>query len=124
MGHIAAGDAYTQCFDDIIKDVLVQVSEAMEGENKLEEKLQISEVECLTKPREDGRRIWSRTWRVQVPNRFRDYICKPEALPVGWTSRKYFPPRDPRTPRPPVPGLHPTGMPPEKKANLEVPSQF
>ena len=74
------------------------------------------EVECLTKPREDGRRVWTKTFRVQVPHKFREHMLRPEAYPAGWTTRKYFPPR---TPRPAVPELHPTAaQPPVKKANL------
>ena len=85
---------------------------------KLNTPLEILEVECLTKPREDGRRVWTKTFRVQVPHKFRDHMLRPEAYPAGWTTRKYFPPR---APRPPVPELHPSAaQPPVKKANLAV----
>ena len=88
----------------------------MTGDNKLGEPLEILEVECLTKPRIDGRRIWSRTWRVQVPNRFREYTERPEAYPSGWTSRKYFPPK---AQRPEVAELYPAvSQPPVKKPNV------
>ena len=58
--------------DKIIKEVLIEIAENMTGENKLEEPLDILEVECLTKPRTDGSRIWSRislesTCNVQRP---------------------------------------------------------
>ena len=119
---IVVGNTHPQSTEDIIKTVLIKVSESMEGEDKLEEKLQIIEAECLTKPRDDGRRIWSKTWRIQVPDRFKKHMMKPEALPSGWTSRKYFPPRDPR---PPVPALDPTQAqpPPAKRANLQIQNQ-
>ena len=89
----------------------------MKGENKPEEPLNILEIECLTKPRTDGSRIWSRTWRVQVPNKFREYMQCPESYPDGWTTRKYFPPRQQR---PSVPALYPGSgaEPPEKRPNL------
>ena len=104
--------------EEIIKNVLLQVSESLTGENKLNEPLEILEIECLTKPREDGRRVWMKTWRIQVPNKFKDYMMKPEAFPTGWTSRKYFPPR---AQRPPVADLDPTAaQPPGKRANLEA----
>ena len=82
---------------------------------KPESPLEIIEVECLTIPRTDGRRTWVKTWRVQVPNKFKDHIMRPESIPAGWTSRKYFPPR---AQRPPVPELYPV-QPPAKKANIE-----
>ena len=104
--------------EEIIKNVLIHVSESQTGENELNEPLEILEIECLTKPREDGRRVWMKTWRIQVPNKFKDYMMKPEAFPTGWTSRKYFPPR---AQRPPVADLDPTAsQPPGKKANLEA----
>ena len=94
-------------------------AQGMAEEMKLNAPLDILEVECLTKPREDGRRIWTKTFRIQVPNKFKDHMMRPEAYPNGWTTRKYFPPRAPRAPRPPVPELHPAGtQPPVKKANL------
>ena len=87
----------------------------MSDETKNDEPLEILEVECLTKPRMDGRRIWTRTWRVQVPNRFREYMQRPDAYPTGWTSRRYFPPK---AQKPDVPELYPVGgMPPMKRQN-------
>ena len=104
---------------EIIKEVLLEVAQEMSGENKPGEPLQILEVECLTKPRADGSRVWTKTWRVQVPNKFREYMLRPEAYPAGWTTRKYFPPRQQR---PAVPELYPSAAeqaPPEKRANLQ-----
>ena len=99
------------------QDVLKNVAEGIQEDFKLTEPLEILEVECLTKPRTDGRRIWIKTWRVQVPNRFKEHMQRPEAYPTGWTSRKYFPPR---AQRPEVADLYPTGaQPPVKKPNLE-----
>ena len=84
---------------------------------KLDVRLEIIEVECLTKPRDDGSRIWSKTWRVQVPNQFREHMMRPEAYPAGWNSRRYFPPRSQRAP---VPELDPTGsQPPVKRPNRQ-----
>ena len=120
--NIVIGNTHPDSTEEIIKNVLIKVAESMEGEHKLEEKLHILEAECLTKPREDGRRIWSKTWRIQVPDRFKSHMMKLEAVPSGWTSRKYFPPRDPR---PPVPALDPTqAQPPSKRPNLQIPNQY
>ena len=105
--------------EEIVTTVLKKVAEQVSSDGILEKPLEISEVECLTKPREDGRRIWSKTWRVQVPNVFKEYMEKAEAYPAGWTSRKYFPPRPAR---PPTPELDPTaGQPPNKKSHREEP---
>ena len=104
--------------EEIIKEVLIHVSKNMSDELKLKDPLEIKEVECLTKPREDGRRIWMKTWRVQVPARFKEHMMRPEAFPSGWTSRRYFPPKAPRKA---VPELYPEGLePPEKRPHLEV----
>ena len=83
----------------------MKVSENMPEDMNLDEPLQILEVECLTKPREDGRKIWTRNWRVRVANRFRQHMLRPEAYPTGWSSRRYFPAR---AARPLVPALNPT----------------
>ena len=104
---------------EIIIEVLQKVALQVSEEFKPEEPLEVLEVECLTKPRDDGRRIWVKTWRVQVPNKFKEYMERPEAYPSGWTARKYFPPK---APRPPVPDLVPTAaQPPVKRANVGGP---
>ena len=114
---VVVGNTNPASTDDIIKDVLIHVSENMEENLKLKEPLHITEVECLTKPRSDGSRIWTKTWRVQVPARFKEHMLRPEAYPAGWTCRRFFPPK---APKPPVPELYPQGGPPEKRPNLGV----
>ena len=99
---VFVGNTHPDTTDDIVKKVLVQVSEKMSEEMKLEEPLEILEVECLTKPRNDGSKIWTRNWRVRVSNRFRAHMLRPEAYPVGWSSRRYFPARAARTPAAPL----------------------
>ena len=104
---------------DIISEVLKKVSQQVPEDMKLQYPLEILKVECLTKAREDGKRVWVKTWRVQVPNKFTEYMLRPEAYPAGWTTRKYFPPR---AQRPPVPNIDPTvGQPPVKRANVGGP---
>ena len=116
---VVIGNTNPRSTKDIISDVLKKVSQQVPEDMKLQEPLELLEVECLTKSREDGRRIWVKTWRVQVPNKFREYMQRPEAFPAGWTTRKYFPPR---AQRPAVPDIDPTvGQPPVKKANVEEP---
>ena len=115
--NVVIGNTHPDSTEDIIKEVLLKVSEQAPSDIRLDEPLRINEVECLTKPRTDGRRIWVRTWRVQVPSKFREYMENPDAYPAGWTCRRYFPPRPDR---PPVPNLNPlTGQPPCKKPNVE-----
>ena len=115
---VVIGNTHPGSTEEIIKDVLQKVAQKMPDEVKLEEPLDILEIECLTKARDDGSRIWTKTWRVQVPNKFREHMLRPEAFPAGWTSRRYFPPRPQR---PPVPELDPTAVPPpEKRPNLQT----
>ena len=97
-------------------EVLAQVSLKIPEEMKLEEPLQILEVECLTKPRTDGRKLWTKNWRVQVSNRFCEHMLRPEAYPMGWSSMRYFPAR---AARPAVPPLNPVQhQPVPKRPNL------
>ena len=99
-----------------MKEVLAQVAQSMPEEMKLQEPLLILEVECLTKPRTDGRKLWTKNWRVQVSNRFREHMLRPEAYPMGWSSRRYFPAR---AARPGVPPLNPVQQQPDpKRPNL------
>ena len=109
---VFVGNTHPGSTDDIIKEVLVKVSENMSEEFKLTEPLEILEVECLTKPRTDGRPSWTRNWRVRVPNRFRQHMLRPEAYPTGWSSRRYFPAR---AARPPVAPLYPEQQQPDRK---------
>ena len=123
--NVVIANTHPDSTEDIIKEVLIKVAESMPDEHKLDERLEILEAECLTKPRDDGKRVWSKTWRIQVPNKFQVHMMKPEAVPAGWMSRKYFPPRDPRPSKPPVPALDPMqDQPPGKRANLDIPNQF
>ena len=115
---VVIGNTNLRSTENIIEEVLKNVSQGISEEMKLDAHLEILEVECLTKPREDGRKIWTKTFRVQVPNKFKEHMMRPEAYPAGWTTRKYFPPR---APRPTVPELHPSAasaQPPVKKPNL------
>ena len=59
--------------------------------------------------------MWVKTWRVQVPNKFKEYMERAEALSAGWTVKN-------RAARPPVPSLDPTVVePPGKRVNVEGP---
>ena len=109
---VFVGNTHPDSTEEVIKDVLKKVSEAMAVDLKLTEPLDILEVECLTKPRDDGRKLWTKNCRVQVPNRFREHMLRPEAYPVGWSSRRYFPARAPRQA---VPALDPTNQQPAQK---------
>ena len=99
---VFVGNTHPQSTVEIVKEVLKKVSESMPEEMKLNEPLEILEVECLTKPRTDGRPIWNKNWRVRVSNRFRTHMLRPESYPAGWSSRRYFPARAARTPVAPL----------------------
>ena len=51
---VFVGNTHPQSTVEIVKEVLKKVSESMPEEMKLNEPLEILEVECLTKPRTDG----------------------------------------------------------------------
>ena len=113
---VFVGNTHPDSTEENIREVLKKVSETLTDELKLPEPLEILQVECLTKPRDDGRKLWAKNWRVQVPNRFREHMLRPEAYPIGWSSRRYFPARAPRQP---VPPLDPTVQGPvEKRPHL------
>ena len=114
--EVFVGNTHPDTTETIVKEVLAQVSQSMPEEMKLQEPLMILEVECLTKPRTDGRKSWTKNWRVQVSNRFREHMLRPEAYPMGWSSRRYFPAR---AARPAVPPLNPVqDQPDPKRPNL------
>ena len=60
---VFVGNTHPDSTEEIVKDVLKKVSEAMAEDLKLTEPLEILEVECLTKPRDDGRKLWTKNWR-------------------------------------------------------------
>ena len=116
--NVVIGNKHPDSISEIISDVLKKVSEQMLSEDSSKEPLPIVDVECLRKRREDGRRIWSKTWSVQVPNRFKCCMEKLEAYPSAWSCRKYFPPR---AARPPIPDLDPTVKQPQPKSRIREP---
>ena len=65
---------------------------------------EVEVVECLTKEKE-GYKPWCKNWRVRVPQKHKQHMMRPEALPEGWTSRRFYPARAPRPPPPPAHGL-------------------
>ena len=97
--EVYIGNTHHTVTAEMVKEYLVEIAEDMPEEMKLSEPLEVENVVELTKPREDGKEPWCRNWRVQVPHRFREHILRPEAIPEGWTSRRFFPPR-PRRPEP------------------------
>ena len=97
--EVYIGNTHRTVTAEKVKEYLVEIAEDMPEEMKLSEPLEVEKVEELTKPREDGKEPWCRNWRVQVPHRFREHILRPEAIPEGWTSRRFFPPR-PKRPEP------------------------
>ena len=99
--------------ETIIKDVLLQCSESVPEEMKLQEPLQVLEVVCLTRPSTDGTPLRTKCWKVVVPNKFREHMMRHEAFPMGWSHRRFFPKSNkPRAPS--VPPLDPV----QKRANL------
>ena len=87
------GNTHPESSEEIIREVLVEMGRRSKGDTGLAEDLQVLECECLTKAKTDGRKPYTKQWRVKVPNRFREHMKKPEAYQVGWSSRRYFPAR-------------------------------
>ena len=111
------GNTHPRSTEDVVKRYLKECYEAAPDDEKAEGPFEVLKIECCTKPRDDGKDPWCLNWRVSVDQRFREYILKPEAIPMGWTSRRYFPPR---AKRPPPAELHPA-----KIANTrETPTHF
>ena len=51
-------------------------------QKKLKELLDILLVEYQTKEKQ-GFTSYAKSWRVRVENIFKEYICRPEAIPLG-----------------------------------------
>ena len=98
------GNTHPKSNSEVIVKYLNECFEIASSEIKPEGPFEIMKIECCTKPRDDGKEPWCLNWRVTLDHRFSDYILKPDAIPVGWTSRRYYPPR---AKRPPPAELHP-----------------
>ena len=101
--EVYIANTHPESTEEIIKDVLMDIAHNMPDGMKLKEELRILEIECQTKEI-PGKKPFSKSWRVRVDNKFKDHIRRPEAIPSGWTSRRYYPKREPRRQ---VPSLHP-----------------
>ena len=98
------GNTHVDSDGDTVKRVLKLVANALPAEMALDGELEVEVVECLTKEKE-GYKPWCKNWRVRVPQKHKQHMMRPEALPEGWTSRRFYPARAPRPPPPPAHGL-------------------
>ena len=98
------GNTHVDSDGDTVKRVLKLVASALPAEMALDGELEVEVVECLTKEKE-GYKPWCKNWRVRVPQKHKQHMMRPEALPEGWTSRRFYPARAPRPPPPPAHGL-------------------
>ena len=89
------GNTHHTTTADVIKDTLKEVA-AQAPDDIKPDNFDVIEAEPLTKEI-DGVAMFRRSWRVRVAWKYREYIVKPDALPYGWTSRRYFPPRPKRS---------------------------
>ena len=87
----------------------VPVASRLPETKKLAEPLQVLSVTCLTRPHDNGDPLRTKSWKVQVANKFREHMLIDEAYPNGWSHRRYFPKRTQNA----VPPLHPTGSEPK-----------
>ena len=98
--------------EDIVKKVLAKCLDNIPAEHKPDEPFEVLKVTCMTKPRDDGYPLRTKSWKVTVPNRLREYMMKDEAYPCGWSHRRFFPPK---RSAPAVPDVDPTA----KKVHLD-----
>ena len=84
------------CEANDIKEALKKVAEQAPEDIRPDEQFEVIDAELMTKEIE-GIRMRRKSWRVRVAWKYREYILKPDALPCGWTSRRYFPSRPKRT---------------------------
>ena len=101
---------------EIIEDVLKKCADQLPAELKLSESLQVLQVQCLSKPNDNGEPLRTRCWKVQVPNKFREHMLRDEAYPFGWSHRRYFPKQN-QPKQKDVPPLDPTAA---KRPHLSI----
>ena len=92
--------------EESLKEVLLKCSEKVPEDMKLTENLHILQVTSMSKPNADGTPLRTKCWKVQVPNKFREYIMRDEAFPFGWSHRRFFPKRASGPGVPPLNPLH------------------
>ena len=101
---------------DIIEEVLKKCADQLPEDLKPADPLQILQVQCLSRPNEDGEPLRTKCWKVQVPNKYREHMLRDEAYPYGWSHRRFFPKRNQRQQRE-VPPLDPSAP---KRPHLSV----
>ena len=109
------GNTHPKSKPEIIEKYLRECFDNAPSDIKPEGSFEVIKIECCTKPRDDGKEPWCLNWRVTIDQKFRDYILNPDAIPVGWTSRRYYPPR---AKRPPAADLHPAKVPNTRQTAL------
>ena len=113
--EVYIGNTHPKSNPEIITKYLKECFDIVPSEKKPVGSLDIMNIECCTKPRDDGKEPWCLNWRVTVDQKFREYMLSPDAIPLGWTSRRYFPPR---AKRPPPAELHPSKIPNTRQTAL------
>ena len=88
----------TDCTEDMVKEVLVEVARTMPEGMELGCELEIESVTMVSKLREGQQKLHSKSWKVTVKEKFRTHMMRAESLPEGWYSRRFYPPRAPRPP--------------------------
>ena len=97
--------------EEIIKKVLEKCLDTIPADQKPLEPFEILSISCMTKARDDGYPLRTKSWKVTVPNRLREYMMKDEAYPCGWSHRRFFPKRNNNA----VPDVNPSA----KKVHLD-----
>ena len=96
--EVVIGNTHPESDRDIIEQALMEIALDMPEDMKLEENLEIISIDRLTPPATQDFEPWRLSWKVKVPAKFREHMLRPESIPDGWTTRRYFPPRRQKPP--------------------------
>ena len=80
---VVIGNTHPDSDEGTIIEALRDVSKDKLVDMKLETDLEIIYGIFLTKPRDDGSKSWSKSWRMSVPQKFRDHMYRQKAIPAG-----------------------------------------
>ena len=89
--EIFVGNTHPKATEAIIADVLTKCAQTLP--NKPE--LKIIHVKCLTNPERDPNPR-TKSWKVQVPYSCKSIVENDELYPLGWSHRKFYPPKQPK----------------------------
>ena len=109
------GNTHPKSTTDMVKKYLKECFDIVPGDKKPASSLDIMNIDFCTKLHDDGKEPWCLNWTVTVDQKFCEYILSPDAIPLAWTRRRYFPPH---AKRPPPAEQHPSKTPNTRQTAL------